>query len=464
MAKPIHPDILRHIQDNAIERFSMKRRMTTNMYVLDEIQTHENVIRARHQEINITKPTAVVFVDDEPKDNWSHKCRYLLYNAETGQLYREVKAGFPHYLVHPPDNYKAFHTPVVVHNPMRKVWSLRKKILFPMRFRKGNRYAILFSGVSNNRHTNDLEFLYRHLLNQYYFDEENIRVLNYDGTVNYFGTPQPVGNWPGDNTPYTLVVNDAGTKKAFEDAIDALKTRLKPDDMLIIHTNSHGGHNGTDSYLCTYSGPDYTASDFANKISELPKFADLVVMMEQCHSGGFNDAVIESSPANRTTFAAACTEGKSSIGGPDFDPFTHDWISAIAGVDSHEGALVSDPDYDSSGKISTREAFSYADDLHHYYDSPVYSAYGIDAGDQHMHEKWHYLHVYREFIMEELRILYDTLDDIVKYRKVLKKKILPSFIELDDKWAVTPPKPDEAEKTIDKIIQSITQESGALEV
>lgn len=441
----------------------MKRRMTTNLYILDEVRTHEDVIRARHQVINITKPTAVVFVDEEPKANWAHKCRYMLYDAESGRLYREIKAGFPPFLVNPPETYKAFHTPVVVHNPMRKIWNLDRKILFPMRFRKGNRYAILFSGISNNRHTNDLEFLYRQLMNQYFFDEENIRVLNYDGSVNYIGMPQPVGNWPGDNTPYTMVVDDAGTKKAFEKAIDDLKTRLKPQDMVIIHTNSHGGHNGTDSYLCTYSGPDYTASDLAQKIGELPKFADLVVMMEQSHSGGFHDAVIESSTANRTTFAAACTEGKSSIGGADFNPFTHDWISAIAGVDSHGGALVSDPDYDSSGKISTREAFNYADDVHHYFDSPVYSAYGIDAGDQHMHEKWHYLHIYREFIMEELRILYNSLNDIVRYRTVLKKKVLPAFIELDDNWAVTPPKPDQAEKTIDKIIQSITQESGALE-
>lgn len=441
----------------------MKRRLNTNLYVIDEVMTHENKIHARHQEINITKPTAVVFVDEDPLANWAHKCRYLLYDSENGRLYKEVKASFPPYLINPPDHFKAFHTPVVHQNPMRKIWSLRRKILFPLRFRKGNRYAILFSGASNNRHTNDLEFLYRQLMNQYYFDAENIRVLNYDGTVNYFGSPQPVSTWPGDGTPYTMIVNDAGTKQALENAIDALKTKLKPDDMLIIHTNNHGGHNGTESYLCTYSGPDYTASDFANKISELPKFADLVVMMEQCNSGGFNDAVIEASTADRTTFAAACTEGNNSIGGPDFDPFAQDWISAVAGVDPYGGALVSDPDYDSSGKISTREAFSYADDVHHYYDSPVYSAYGVDAGDQHMHQKWHYITIYREFIMKELRILYDALDDPIKYRKVMKTKILPSLIELDDQWAVTPPKPDEAQKTIDKIIQSITQESGAIE-
>lgn len=71
----------------------------------------------------------------------------------------------------------------------------------------------------------------------------------------------------------------------------------------------------------------------------------MVRIMEQCHSGGYNDAVIESSTAERTTFAAACTEGKNSRGGADFDPFTRDWIAAFAGADPYGAALVSDPDY-----------------------------------------------------------------------------------------------------------------------
>ena len=457
MRTSIDAKALYTIQDSVFRRLSEKRRTTTNLYTLEEILSVESEIKAGHQKILIKKPTVVVFLDEEPMANWSHDCSYLLHDADSGELYREVKAGFPPYLINPPKTFKAFHTPVVMQNPLRKIWKSERKIFFPSRIRKGNRYAILFSGASNNRHTNDLEFLYRQLLDRFYFEEDKITVLNYDGTLNYFGGPTPVTSWPGDGTAYTMPVHGAGTKQALEDALDALKPKLQQDDLLLIHTNNHGGHNGTESYLCTYAGPAYMASDFAAKLSELPAFDDLVVMMEQCHSGGYNDGVIEASTATRTTFSAACTEGKNSIGGADFDPFARHWIAAFAGTDSYGGALASDPDYDQSGQISTREAFIYADDAHDIYDSPVYSAYGADAGNQHLHQKWRYLFLYRDFVLKELKSLRDELGEPVAYRRQMLTRVLPALGELDDQYALTPPAPEEAQQMISRIIRLETQ-------
>ena len=464
MNTPVNAKTLRTIQNDTFRRLSTKRRASTNLYILEDIQPAKSVLKAGHQTIPVKQPTAVVFVDDEPRANWSHDCRYLLHDADSGKLYQEVKAGFPPFLVDPPPTFKAFHCPVVEQNPLRKIWTLDLEMPFPWKIRKGKRYAVLFSGASNNRHTNDLEFLYRQLVDRFYFDEDNITVLNYDGTINYAGWPQPVSNWPGDGTAYTMPVHAAGTKQALEDAIDGLKARLKQDDLLLIHTNNHGGHDGTDSYLCTYSGPDYTAPDFAAKLGELPAFSDLIVMMEQCHSGGFNDMVIEASTAERTTFAAACTEGKNSIGGADFDPFARDWIAALAEADPYGAALVSDPDYDSSGKTSAREAFAYADDVHHSYDSPVYSSYGTNAGDQHLHQKWRYLYLYRDFVMKELRLLRDGLADPIPYRQAMRTRVLPALAELDDKLAMKPGEPGEAQKLIKKIIRSAAKERGSREM
>lgn len=461
----INAKTLRSIQDAAFRRLSAKRRSSTNLYILEDVQPAKSVIKAGHQVIPINQPTAVVFVDDEPLANWSHDCRYLLHNADSGKLYQEIKASFPPFLVDPPSTFKAYHCPVVAQNPLRKIWKLEAELAFPVRlYPKGERYAILFSGASNNRHTNDLEFLYRQLVDRYYFDEDNITVLNYDGSINYSGGPKPVISWPGDGSAYSMPVHGAGTKQELSDAIDALKPKLKEDDLLLIHTNNHGGHNGTESYLCAYStGPDYTASDFASKLGELPAFSDLIVMMEQCHSGGFNDEVIEASTATRTTFAGACTEGKSSIGGADFDPFARDWIAALAGSDPYGVALLSDPDYDHSGRTSSREAFAYADDVHHSYDSPVYSAYGVDAGDQHLYQKWRFIFMYHDFVLKELKMLRDGLGDPVQYRKAMRTKVLPSLVELDDKLAVTPAEPGEAQKMIRQIIRSVTKKSGARE-
>lgn len=445
---------LRVIKDNAFRRLSASRRETTNLYVWEEVQKADSVIEARHQRIPIRRPTAVVFQDDDPMANWAHECRYLLHDPKTGELYQEVRAGFPPFLVDPPRSFKPFHLAVVAQNPLRHRWALTPEIVLPWRARKGERYAILFSGASNNRHTNDLELLYRQLVDRFFFDEDNITVLNYDGTLSYAGWPQPVLAWPGDGSAYTMPVDGPGTKQELEDAIDALKPKLQADDLLLIHTNNHGGHNGTEAYLCTYSGPDYMASDFAAKIAELPVFADLMVMMEQCHSGGFNDVVIEASTAERTTFAAACTEGKNSIGGADFDPFARDWIAAFAAADPYGAALFSDPDHDGSGKISAREAFAYADDVHHSYDSPVYSAYGMDAGDQHLHQKWRYLFVYRDFVVQELERLQDRLDDRIQYRTIMRTKVVPALTELDDVLAVKPVEPEEAQKLLRKTIRA----------
>ncbi|NNL16301.1 MAG: hypothetical protein HKO81_06630 [Flavobacteriaceae bacterium] len=453
MRTPIDPKILRRIKDNSITRLSFKQRELFNLFVIDDVFPTESVIKARHQAIPIDRPTAVIFVDEQPLANWAHDCRYFLYDVKNAELYREVKASFPPYLNKEPEFFKAFHRPVVQQNPMREIWSLDRDIMMPWRIPKGKRYAILFSGLSNNRHTNDMEFLFRLLVDDFHFDKKDITVLNYDGTINYSGWPQPVTNWPGDGTPYEMTVDDPGTKVAFENAINSLKTKLKKDDLLLIHTNNHGGHNGTESYLCTYSGPDYLATDFANKLAELPEYSDLIMMMEQCHSGGFNDLVIENSTAKRTTFAGACTEGKSSIGGPDFDPFAMDWISAFARVTPYGSTLVSDPDYDHSGKVSSKEAFAYADKVHDNYDSPVYTAYGNEASDQDLHQNWKYLFRYRDFIVKELKIFYDRLDDKKKYKKLLKARILPLLSEMDDKFVIEMPEEERAKEMIKSVIQ-----------
>lgn len=463
MSTLINADILRTIQDNTVRHMSAKRRESNNLYVMEDIQPAKSVIKAGHQRIPVKQPTAVVFVDEEPLANWSHDCRYLLHDADTGELYKEVRAGFPPYLVNSPDTFKAFHCPVVAHNPLRKIWPLEVKLAFPWKIRKGRRYAILFSGASNNRHTNDLEFLYRQLVDTFYFDEDDITVLNYDGTIDYSGGPQPVTAWPGDGTAYEMVVNGAGTKAEFEDAIDALKPKLKADDLLLIHTNNHGGHDGTESYICTYSGPDYTASDFASKLGELPVFDDLIVMMEQCKSGGFNDKVIEASTAERTTFAAACTENKNSIGAWDFDPFARDWISAFAGTSPYGAPLLSNPDYDGSGRISAREAFAYADDVHHSYDSPVYSAYGVDAGDMHLHQRWRSIYVFREYLLKEFTLLRERFDDPIEFRRAMRTRVLPALAEIDDKLAVKPVEPEEAQKMLSKIIREVARKGVARE-
>ena len=375
MAETLRPNrrIVTAVKETLLKR-EAQRANKTNYFVQDEVLRRGRRLPIPRQAVRLGRPTIMAFADDAPLSNWAHPCRYLLHDASTGDLYREIPAQFPPYAGErdTPKTFRAFHRPVSV----TKLDLYRRRrpdsVLRP-RF-GGSRYAVLFSGMSNNRHTNDLEFLYRTLRDNYQVPEANIYVLNHDGSLNYDGSPKPVQHWPGDNTAYRMPVHGQGSRTELLAALDDLKGRLGPDDSLLIHTNNHGGHNGTESDLCCY--PNWGSlgvEDFTDKLAELPKFRCLVVMMEQCHSGGFNSAVISKSTAGSTSIASACLEANNSIGGSHFDPFARDWIAAMNGTDPYGNALAHNPDANNSGRVSAREAFDYADSVHDPYDTPVFN-------------------------------------------------------------------------------------------
>jgi hypothetical protein len=235
--------------------------------------------------------------------------------------------------------------------------------------------------MSNNRHTNDLEFLYRTLINIYGYSAPNITVLNYNGTLDYDLGPHPVVNWPGDHTAYTMPVNGPGTRQALLDAMDALKARLQPDDSLLIHTNNHGGGQPDlpESVIYCYPAWDtLNVTDFTNKLAELPQYNCLMVMMEQCFSGGFNNPILANSTAAHTSVASAADAYHTSAGGPEFDPFALEWIAAMTGHDPYGNVLAYNPDSNYNGVVSAVEAFNYAkandpDDVDSY---PVFNSSG----------------------------------------------------------------------------------------
>ena len=379
-------DEFARIQTDARVRLAFERRRPSNLWIQTDVLRRGQTIEAQHQRIEIERDTVMVFADDAPLANWGHECRYLLYEPENGELYRTVEAQFPPYLTEWPETFRPFHRPIK--------WT-KSDFLWPLpwpwwkwpKYGPGDGYAVLFSGASNNRHTNDLEFLYRVLVNDYGWDEDKIYVLNYDGTIDYSGGPHPVGNWPGDGTAYQMTVNGAGTKSEFENVIDELKGRLQPQDRLVIHTNNHGGRD-TESYLVPYSGPSYYPGDFSAKVGELPNFRCLIVMMEQCFAGGFNQPIINNSPANRTSVASAAIATETSIGGPDFDPFARDWIAAMHQANPDGSALGSNPDTSGDGRVSAREAFDYADLVHDPWDTPNYSESSISAGRCQLGTRW----------------------------------------------------------------------------
>jgi hypothetical protein len=229
------------------------------------------------------------------------------------------------------------------------------------------RYAILFSGMSFRRHVNNLEFCYRTLVDHLGFAVANIHVLNYDGSLRAFGDPEeePVGLWPGNDTPYRMVVNAEGSCSAFRAALVNLGTKVCPDDDVFINTTGHGGHHG-EGYapdLLTYPySKRYNCRDFCADLATLPRHRSMMVLMSQCFGGGFNESIIASSPAAQTFVASATSEtGQSfmSLDDGNWDAFQRNCVAALGGYDVDGSTLDIVRDIGASS-LDLRNAFTYA--------------------------------------------------------------------------------------------------------
>jgi hypothetical protein len=376
----------------AIYRTDGVRSQDVNLYWKTQpISPRENLILAdRKREIPTERASYHVFADLSPLSNWGHPARHLFFDPENGELMHSESSLFPPLdFVNEAGSFEPLHVPKVYMAPVNAPFFLPRTAARAARRRNrpGRAHAILFSGNSDNRHVNDMEFLFRVLCDVYGYAPKDIHVLNYDGTLNYNGPPRPVGNWPGDGTPYRMATRiiGAGTRTDFDKVFAAIAKVLKPADTLLIHTNNHGGDASTygEPWLCGYPNFAlvYKTSDFGHRVASLPKCRSLIVGMEQCFSGGFMIPTIANSKAASTSFASAVPANLSSEGGPDYDPWALDWIAAFNGAYPDGGTLkhpvVNNP--------STREAFDYSNAVHVPEDSPVFydAPHGVGA-TQHL--------------------------------------------------------------------------------
>jgi hypothetical protein len=364
----------------AIYRDSGVRSQDVNMYMKPQPipaggrLTLANAVR----ELPTEHDSLYVFADLDPLSNWGHPAQHLFFSPKNGSLMHSEWSMFPPQgFVGEPEIFVPLHVPRVYMAPLMPPFFVTQNVPRARRPTKkiaGRRFAILFSGNSNNRHVNDLEFLFRVLCDVYGYKESNIHVLNYDGDLNYDGGPKPVGNWPGDNSAYRMKARivGAGNQADFDKAFAAVARTLKSSDSLLIHTNNHGGDASTygEPWLCGYPNFAlvYKASDFGKRVADLPKCRALIVGMEQCFSGGFMNATLTNSKAGSTSFAAAVPANKSSMGGPRFDPWALDWIAAFNGSYADGSALK----HPVAAKPSTRQAFDYSSTVHVPGDDPVF--------------------------------------------------------------------------------------------
>ena len=137
------------------------------------------------------------------------------------------------------------------------------------------------------------------------------------------------------------------------------------------------------------------ASTFASMLQTLPAYRALIVVMEQCGSGGFGPDILGASTAAQTSFAAACVAGASSYAatylGAQWDAFAYQWIAAMAGAYPNGSPLVSNPDTDGSFVVDVGDAFNYAAVNGSSLDSPNDSFVGATASDLVLAEEYTFL-------------------------------------------------------------------------
>ncbi len=145
-----------------------------------------------------------------------------------------------------------------------------------------------------------MEFAYRTLIDTYGFSADNIYVLNYDGTRKVWTSLSENGPGTTLRTQYRSLakalagVPSSNRRPFVEDSSPRMCSSL---------TNNHGDFDTSvnDSFLCgwvndvTNPPPNsdgdfdyYYATDFAADLSALPAYRALMVLIEQCNSGGFN--------------------------------------------------------------------------------------------------------------------------------------------------------------------------------
>lgn len=305
------------------------------------------------------------------------------------------------------------------------------KALGPDAMRPARKFAVLIAGgasyASNHiRYWNDTLCMYR-ILRENGYPADNIKVLYHDGF-------EPVNSVEG-KVSGTMPIHYSARRPNIAKVFDDLAATMTENDSLFIMINNHGGGlltKASGSYSpgmyggrfdtsneltedlisegefdwdfnndgdkadahrvdeCFYLGPTYGAmydDDFAAEVNKIQDYAVMIIVMEQCFSGGFIDDL---RAPNRIVMSAASPNQISRARWPKsgvavYNEFTYWYFTVLMGktpddgpIKNPEGRVVGiDADFDENGRISMQEAFNWArrmdkTDEHPHYDDNAF--------------------------------------------------------------------------------------------
>lgn len=403
----------RDIINDALNAAPSERRRTTNLYLDTAPHPKGSFIGPEFQQIRAPQRCLLVFADDDPLANFGHPCRYRFYDEKTHAFLYEVAARFPPYLRFVPSTFRLFHESVRavrtrLHTPLQIVPAATPTPTPAPTPVPRERYAILFSGSSERRHLNDLEYCYRMLTTRYQFKAANICVLNFDNTRS-LKDGGVANNWPDETSasdPYQIpipplpapppsplpgqpLLSAKADRAGFQHACQLIAAKLRPQDLVFIHTNGHGdafppGSQPPGAWLVQQDELLYFAQDFCADLTALPVHESLLVLMQQCCSGQFIGPVVAAKSAaanpikaNRLSIACASKVSSYSTADFNFDKFALGWVTAHLDKDPYGNPPVSvvdtggGPGPGGDGFIEADEAYVYAASVAHPKDRPA---------------------------------------------------------------------------------------------
>ncbi|MDA3885883.1 MAG: T9SS type A sorting domain-containing protein [Candidatus Delongbacteria bacterium] len=358
------------------------------------------------RELNCTyNSNWVFFVDDLVFADWSHPCRYIFVDEETGE-YQIINDTFP------PLDMSDFEKISQVDyagennlqtNPNAKIQSSLEP--------SNHNYAVIISGGYNSsenykRYWNNMSAIYCTLTDVYGYKPENIYVHSSDGTV--------VNNWGSldldkDGTDDILY---PASKSSIESTFNRLAYEVDSDDQLFVYVTDHGYTDGT---IVLWGYDSISPSELDDMLDPLDT-AETITVLGQCHSGGFitnssnitdpHRVVHAASSVNESTFAELwLTYGR-------YSEFVFYWTAAARGFypgfeawelgyktdefpfdlyfrTGPEHPPAYDPDIDGDGFVQMNEAFDYARNMDtwspygyyniHPYAAPEYQNYEVHS-------------------------------------------------------------------------------------
>ena len=308
----------------------------------------------------VNKDSWFFFVDEQPGANWEHKASYILVDKTTGAV-RNVRATTPplEMLKLKPLNPKAVAQLKIL---KQNVQILRQKIIVkPIRILKKKKYAVLLSGghdayYNYQRYWNDLQFIFKALKEKYGYTDSEIIVLYANGTHS------PNGDFDGNGTND---IDYAATKANLTQVINNVAINIASNGKFFFYSTNHGGdESGAHNVNLTLWGESILDSEFANLTKKI-KCDEAIYVMEQCHSGGMMDNLLNAQPRPctnpRVCVMTAARHDESSWSCDtegQYDEYVYHWTSAVYG--KTPGGTSVNADTNGDGAVSMSEAHEYA--------------------------------------------------------------------------------------------------------